>query len=266
MNQIAIKDIIDRKRKNGKKIVVLTAYDFPFAKLVDQAGVDIVLVGDSVGMVCLGYDSTVPVTMRDMLYHVKAVSRAVKHALIVADMPFGSYDTVERTLRNAKRLIQQSGANAVKLEGGSFVLDQVKALVGSGCPVMGHVGMTPQTASQLGGYKVQGRNPEDAERLVKEAQALERAGVFSIFFECIPASLSEQITKILKIPTIGIGAGPSTDGQVLVLHDMLGFESSVKPRFVRRYAELSNTVVDAIRKYSEDVRDGEYPTLDESFQ
>ena len=257
---------MDRKQKEKRKITVLTAYDYPFAKLVDEAGMDIVLVGDSLGMVCLGYESTLPVTMREMIHHVKAVSRAVRHALIVADMPFGSYQGVEGSLRNARRFIKDSGAQAVKLEGGKRVLTQVKALVRAGIPVMGHLGMTPQSVSELGGYKVQGRTTAEQERILGEARELEDAGIFSLVLECVPSSFARRLTKVLKIPTIGIGAGPDTDGQVLVLHDLLGFESQVKPRFVRQYADLNRTIRKALRDYREDVLEGKFPSKEESFK
>lgn len=266
MKKITVKDIRDRKtNKAAGKIVALTAYDFPFAQIVDQAGIDIILVGDSLGMVCLGYDSTVPVTMRDMLHHVKAVSRAVEHGLIVADMPFGAYSTPEQAYRNAKRFIQQAGAHAVKLEGAESVLKQIHMLIQNGIPVMGHIGMTPQTANQLGGYKVQGKTPKEAQKLLQQAKLLEEAGVFSLVLECIPSELARKITKSVSIPTIGIGAGIHTDGQVLVLHDVLGFDSKVKPRFVRRYAQLGETINQAVRQFRADVINEKYPKPEESY-
>lgn len=266
MSRMTVKDIFDWRAKNPKKkIVALTAYDFPFARLVDQAGADIILVGDSLGMVCLGYESTVRVSMREMLHHTRPVSRAAKNALVVSDMPYGAYQTVESALRNGRRLIQEGGAQAVKVEGGWRVLSQVKKLVASGIPVMGHVGMTPQTASELGGYKVQGKTRKDAERILKEAQALEDAGVFAVVLECIPHVLARRVTKTLRIPTIGIGAGPKTTGQVLVLYDVLGIESSVRPRFVRKYANLERIVSRALREYRDDVVNGRFPSLDESY-
>jgi len=266
MNRVTVRDILNRKGKDKRKITVLTAYDFPFAKLVDEAEIDIVLVGDSVGMVCLGYDSTIPVSMREMLHHVKAVRRAVKHALLVADMPFGSYQGIESAIRNARRFFKEAGAEAVKLEGGKRILTQVKALIRAGVPVMGHLGMTPQSVSELGGYKVQGKTKEEADRIFEEAKELEQAGIFSIVLECVPNSLAKRITKSLKIPTIGIGAGSDTDGQVLVLHDLLGFESSVRPRFVRRYAELSEIIHKAVVQYRSDVWAKKFPTSQESFR
>ncbi len=255
-----------REKKGKEKIAVLTAYDFPFAKMLDETGIDIILVGDSLGMVLLGYESTLPVTMREMIHHTKAVSRAAKRPLVVSDMPFGSYDSVERASRNARRFIQEGGADAVKLEGGESVATIVKALVRSGIPVMGHLGMTPQSATQLGGYKVQGREPQQAQKISEDAQLLEEAGIFSLVLECVPHRLAEKITKKISCPTIGIGAGPKTDGQVLVLHDLLGFEGSVHPRFVRRYAEFEKEARKAFSRYIADVRSGSFPSLKESFE
>lgn len=266
MSKITIEDIINRKQKERRKITALTAYDFPFARLVDQAGIDIVLVGDSVGMVCLGYESTVSVVMADMIHHAKAASRAVKRALVVVDMPFGSYSDAESAVLNAKRLVQEGGAEAVKPERGHVIASQIKAIIREGINVMGHLGMTPQSVSELGGYKVQGRTKKEADRIFDEALELERLGVFSIVLECVPDSLAKRITEALKIPTIGIGAGPYTDGQVLVLHDLLGFESSVHPRFVRRYAQLDQVVSKALSQYCNDVLSGKFPTLKESFK
>lgn len=265
MEKVTVKSI--RERKGQGKIVALTAYDFPFARLLDESGVDIVLVGDSLGMVVLGYDSTLPVTMRDMLHHAKAVSRAVKRALVVGDMPFGSSLAEDQALRNAKRFIQEGGVTAVKLEGGEERAAKiVKTLVRSGIPVMGHIGMTPQAASALGGYKVQGRIPKEAKKILEESQRLEDAGVFSLVLECVPSRLAGKVTKKLSVPTIGIGAGPKTDGQILVLHDLLGFEGGVKPRFARRYAEFEKLAREAFSHYMKDVRSGAFPSAKESFQ
>lgn len=262
--RLTVKSI--REKKGREKITALTAYDFPFARMLDESGIDIVLVGDSLGMVLLGYDSTLPVTLREMLHHTKAVSRAVKRALVVGDMPFGSCLSEAAAQRSAKRFIQEGGADAVKVEGGSeLALKTVKALVHSGISVMGHVGMTPQTATQLGGYKVQGREPEDAEKILEQSSALDKGGVFALVLECVPAKLAEKITQKVSCPTIGIGAGPKTDGQILVLHDLLGFESGVKPRFARRYAELEKASREAFRRYAADVRSGAFPSSKESF-
>ena len=244
---------------------MLSTYDFPFAKLADESGADIVLIGDSVGMVCLGYESTLPVTMEDMLYHVKAVSRAVKRALVIADMPYESYKTKALAVENAKKFCN-AGAKAVKLEGGESVIPQVKALKAAKIPVMGHLGMTPQSIEEFGGYKVQGRTQEAANRILKDAYLLQNAGAFSIVLECVPYRLAEHITKETFIPTIGIGAGPKTDGQVLVLHDLLGFKSGVSPRFVRRYADLDQVIRSAISKFKRDVETKNFPSLKESFE
>lgn len=254
-----------KKTHRNRKIVALTAYDFPLARLVDKAGVDIVLVGDSLGMVCLGYPSTVSVTMTDMILHTKAASRGVERALLIADMPFGSYRTIELAVKNAKRLIA-GGAQGVKAEGGERVLPQIKALIKNGIPVMGHVGMTPQTASKSGGYRVQGKTEEDAKKIMGEAKKLERAGVFAIVLECVPYRLAANVTKALKIPTIGIGAGPYTSGQVIVIHDLLGFESSVKPRFVRKYSNLDRIISRAVSEYRRNVLEGCFPSLQESYK
>ena len=266
MGKMTVKDILNRK-KSKEEITVLSTYDFSFAKIVDESGIDIVLVGDSVGMVCLGYESTLPVTMREMLHHTKAVSRAVKHALIIGDMPFGSYhESPEKAARNARRFIKEARAEAVKLEGGENVLGQVKAIIRSGIPVMGHLGMTPQSVTQLGGYKVQGRSKKDADKILRDALLLEEAGVFAIVLECIPYRLAKMLTKKLKVPTIGIGAGPFTDGQVLVLHDLLGFKSGVSPRFVRHYADLDKTIRSAVLRFKRDVQKQNFPSLKESFE
>ncbi len=262
--RITIKAIREKKARK-EKIAVLTAYDYPTAQLLDEAGLDIVLVGDSLGMVMLGYESTVPVSMREMLHHTRAVSRAVKHALVVGDMPLGSYETPERALRNALRFMKEGGADAVKLEGGERIQPQVVQLVRAGIPVMGHLGMTPQTASQLGGYRVQGRDSKEAQKIFRDALLLEKLGVFALVLECVPASLAKKISRKIKCPVIGIGAGPDTDGQVLVLHDMLGFEGAVRPKFVRRYAALGKTVREAAGAYVRDVRSGKFPSDKESF-
>lgn len=262
--RISAKAIHDKKAKR-EKITVLTAYDFPTARILDQCGLDVILVGDSLGMVLLGYESTVGVTMRDMLHHVKAVSRAVKHSLVVADMPFGAYDNPQSALRNARRFLKEGGADAVKLEGGKRVEKQIKTLVAAGIPVMGHLGMTPQTASLLGGYKVQGKEKKQALEIQKDAKLLERLGVFSFVLECVPAALAKKITRSVKCPTIGIGAGPETDGQVLVLHDMLGFSSGVHPRFARRYAAIEDEIKKAALDYKNDVIHKRFPTVKESY-
>jgi 3-methyl-2-oxobutanoate hydroxymethyltransferase len=257
---------IRRKKAEGRPITMLTAYDYPTARLVDEAGVDIVLVGDSVGNVILGYDSTIPVTMADMLHHTRAVSRGVRRALVVGDMPFLSYH-LERTeaVRNAGRFLQEAGAQAVKLEGGRDVAETVRTIVAAGIPVMGHLGLTPQSVHQLGGYRVQGRDEAAARRLLEDAQILEEAGVFSLVLECIPLDLARQITARVGVPTIGIGAGPHCDGQVLVTHDLLGLYGDFKPKFVKRYADLHVEIARALRAFREDVENGRFPTAEYSF-
>jgi 3-methyl-2-oxobutanoate hydroxymethyltransferase len=263
--RLTVKDVIDKK-KRGEKIVSLTAYDFSMAEILDEAGVDILLVGDSVGMVCLGYDSTLPVTMREMLHHTKAVRRAVKRGLVVADMPFASFQqSPEKALRNAARFMKEGGADAVKLEGGREVLEVVRVMRKAGVPVMGHLGLTPQRVGEFGGYKVQGQAPEEARRIEEEARLLEEAGVFALVLECVPWELARSVTEALSVPTIGIGAGPYCDGQVLVLYDLLGLQSRVRPRFVRVYAPLGDEMRKAVRTFCEDVSAGRYPTLEESF-
>ena len=263
--KLSVKSIYEKKDK--EKIAALTAYDFPFARILDSVGIDIILVGDSLGMVLLGYDSTTRVSMREMLHHTKAVARAVRRALVVADLPFGSYQSSpELAFRNAKRFIGEGGADAVKLEGGGAIAKTVKALVRGGIPIMGHLGMTPQTATFLGGYKVQGREPKQARQILEDAEKLEEAGVFSLVLECVPHRLAEKITKKVSCPTVGIGAGPKTDGQILVLHDLLGFEGPVHPRFVRRYAQFEKEAKRAFSRYLSDVRSGAFPSLQESFE
>lgn len=258
-----VKEII--QLKGNQKITALTAYDYPFARILDEAGIDIVLIGDSLGMVILGYESTVPVTMREMLHHTKAVSRAVKRALIVADMPFGSCDNPERAVRNAKRFLKEAGADAVKLEGGKKIEKEVQALILAGIPVMGHVGMTPQTAGSLGGYKVQGRDKSQAGDIFQDAAILSDLGVFSIVLECLPIELAEQITHKVQCPTLGIGAGAKTDGQILVLHDLLGFQGKVSPKFVRAFASLEQETRKAVEDYIQEVTAGKFPSKEESF-
>ena len=264
MTRLTAKAIYSKKKK--EKITVLTAYDYPTARILDQAEIDVILVGDSLGMVVLGYESTVGVTMREMLHHVKAVSRAVRRSLVVADMPFGSYETPAKALRSAVRFLKEGGADAVKLEGGRRIEKQIRALLGAGIPVMGHLGMTPQSASSLGGYKVQGRTPKAAAKILKDALFLDKAGVFSFVLECVPRALGRKISSRVRCPVIGIGAGEGTDGQVLVLHDMLGITSGVKPRFVRAYASLEKTIRRAAQDYRRDVLSGDYPRKEEIYE
>jgi 3-methyl-2-oxobutanoate hydroxymethyltransferase len=265
--RMTIHDLQEMKRR-GERIVSLTAYDYLFARIVDDCGVDLILVGDSVGQVVAGHDSTLPVTLDDMIYHARAVRRAVRHALIVVDMPFLTFQiSPEETLRNAGRLLKESGAEAVKLErGDEETARHVRTLVRAGIPVLGHLGLTPQSAHVLGGYRVQGRDPTTAERLHEEAGRLELAGAFGIVLELLPAPLAAEITSIVNIPTIGIGAGPGCNGQVLVLPDALGLNEEFKPRFLRRFAELGQSARDGIRAYAEAVRDGTYPDAEHSFE
>ncbi len=250
--------------KGRRKIAALTAYDFPSARILDEARIDIILVGDSLGMVMLGYDTTLPVTMEAMVHHTAAVSRGASHSLVVADMPYRSYRTPAEAVKNAKLLIK-AGAKAVKLEGGAAAAKQVRALRRARIPVMGHVGMLPQSVKRTGGYKVQGRTPDSATRILKDALLLDRLGVFALVLECIPAELGRAVTRAVRCPTIGIGAGPSADGQILVLHDMLGFSGKVHPRFVRRYADLEDVFRSAAQKYGRDVRRGKFPSKKESY-
>ncbi|MDZ4803985.1 MAG: 3-methyl-2-oxobutanoate hydroxymethyltransferase [Candidatus Eisenbacteria bacterium] len=250
----------------AEPLVMLTAYDFPTARALDAAGVDILLVGDSVGMVVLGYDTTLPVTMEEMLHHVGAVARAKTRALVVADMPWMSYHTgVDDAVRNAGRFIKEAGADAVKLEGGIERVPVVLAVVAAEIPVMGHLGLTPQSVLRFGGYRVQGRGEAAVEALVESARALEQAGCFSLVLEGIPAPAAAAITAAVSIPTIGIGAGPDTDGQVLVIHDLIGFGGEHVPRFVRRYADMTGTVIDAAQRFVLDVRAGRYPEPSETY-
>jgi 3-methyl-2-oxobutanoate hydroxymethyltransferase len=253
-------------KRLGQPITVVTAYDFPTARLADDAQVDILLVGDSLGTVVLGYESTLPVTMEDILHHTRAVTRARPAALVVADMPFLSYQVNDdQAVLNAGRLVQQGGADAVKLEGGERVATAVARMTAAGIPVMGHLGLTPQSVLAFGGYKVQARGEADQERLLREAKALERAGCFSLVLEGIPARLGAAVTRELAIPTIGIGAGVGCDGQVLVSHDLLGFYLGRAPKFVRRYADLAGTVRDAFTRFVADVRARRFPSDEESY-
>ena len=257
---------IQEMKRSGERIPVLTAYDYPTAKLVDEAGVPMILVGDSLGMVVLGYDSTLPVTMEEMLHHIKAVVRGAQHALIVGDMPFMSYQPdVPTAVRNAGRFLQEGGAQAVKLEGGETVAETVRRIVEYGIPVMGHIGLTPQSVNQLGGYKVQGKTPKTAARLLRDAQALEEAGAFTVVLESVPAPLSRLITQRLSIPTIGIGAGVHCDGQVQVLHDMLGLTEEFLPKHAKRYVRLADIIKGVVGQYIQEVRNEAFPTDKESF-
>lgn len=271
--KITVPDIASRKSPGStdsvaspNKITCLTAYDFPTARLLDDAGVDILLVGDSVGMVVLGYDSTLPVTVDEMLHHVKAVRRGTKRALLVADMPYGSYHaSIDDSVRTALRFIKEGGAEAVKVEGGERRIELIARLVEAEIPVMGHVGLTPQSVNALGGFKVQGRSEEAAQQVLRDARAVETAGAFSIVLESLPREVAARATAELHIPTIGIGAGPDCDGQVLVLHDMLGLTNGHTPKFARRYANLAEIIGRAATEFCDDVQNGRFPSDDESY-
>ncbi|MCL2458019.1 MAG: 3-methyl-2-oxobutanoate hydroxymethyltransferase [Desulfobulbus sp.] len=262
--KLTIPDI--RNRKNGTLISEITTYDYPFAKLADAAGMDIALVGDSLGMVVLGYPDTVSVTMEEMLHHAKAVVRGIEHALVVADMPFGSYNSsVPQAIGNANRLLKEGRVDAVKIEGGVTMAETVAAMVRAGIPVQGHIGLTPQTAISLGGFKVQGKSAQTARQLIDDARALEDAGCFSIVLEAIPAPLAEHITKAVAIPTIGIGAGPGCDGQVLVIHDLIGLYDRFVPKFVKQYARINHHVLAALSQYKAEVESRAFPDEAHSF-
>jgi 3-methyl-2-oxobutanoate hydroxymethyltransferase len=253
-------------KKRGERIAMLTAYDYPSARLVEEAGVPIILVGDSLSMVVLGYDTTVPVTMDEMLHHVKAVVRGTRKTHVVADMPFMSYQAgLQDALRNAGRMLKEGGAQSVKLEGGQRVAETVRLLVTSGIPVMGHIGLTPQSVNQFGGYKVQGKTPAAAVKLVNDAVALEDAGAYGMVLESVPAQLAQTITDKVGIPTIGIGAGPHCDGQVQVFHDILGLFTGFVPKHAKRYAEVGDAIKEAVSRYVTEVQDSAFPTEKESF-
>ena len=262
--KLTIPDI--RNRKNATPIAEVTAYDYPWARLADQAGMDIVLVGDSLGMVVLGYTDTVSVTMEEMIHHTRAVVRGVEHALVVTDMPFGSCSSsIPAAIDNAVRILKEGRADAVKVEGGVTMAKTVAAMVAAGIPVQGHIGLTPQTATSLGGFKVQGKSAQAARQLIDDALALEAAGCFSIVLEAIPAPLAEHITGRLAIPTIGIGAGPDCDGQVLVIHDLVGLYDRFTPKFVKQYARINEPVGEALRQYRGEVQNRTFPTAAHRF-
>jgi 3-methyl-2-oxobutanoate hydroxymethyltransferase len=268
--KITVPDLMQRKtlaaNSANKKITCLTAYDYPTARLMDEAGVDVVLVGDSVAMVALGHDSTLPLTLDESLHHTKAVRRGVQRALVVADMPYGSYHgEISEAVRNAMRFVKEAGAEAVKVEGGERRLELIARLTEAEIPVMGHVGLTPQSVNALGGYRVQGKTPGTAEQLLRDARSVEAAGAFAIVLEAMPRELASEITRTLQIPTIGIGAGPDCDGQVLVLHDMLGLTFQGTPKFARRYANVGEIISNAVREYCADVHNGSFPTDAESY-
>ena len=263
-HKINIHKLREMKRR-GEKISALTAYDFFTTKIMDEVGIHLILVGDSLGMAVLGYENTLPVTMEEMIHHTKAVARAKPEALLVADMPFMTYSTMRTALENASRFIQ-AGAEAVKLEGGESILDQVRALVGAGIPVLGHIGLLPQSILETGGYKVQGRTPQSAERVLRDAKALEQAGVFAMVIEGTTVGVAEQVTKSVSVPTIGIGAGPHCDGQVLVSNDMLGLFTWFTPKHVKRYANLSEEMRKAFAAYKSEVESGKFPGAEQSFR
>ena len=257
--KLPLPELAELKRR-GQKLAMVTAYDFPSGRIADEAGVELVLVGDSAGMVVLGNESTVPVTMEELLMLTRAVVRGAKRPLVIADMPFGSFQgSDEAAVDNAVRFVKEAGADAVKLEGAGPTLSRVQAIVGAGVPVMGHVGLTPQSATMLGGFKAQGRTAEKAERLYEDALALEAAGCFAIVLEAVPAPVAAHVTEALQVPTIGIGAGADCDGQVLVWHDLLGLYAGKAPRFVKRYADLAGEARRAIEAYVDDVREGRFP-------
>ncbi len=258
--------ILHQMKQEGQKITMLTAYDYPFALLVDKAKIEIVLVGDSLGNVVLGYESTIGVTMDEMLHHAKAVKRAVKRAFLIGDMPFMSYNVnTEKAIENAGRFLKEAGCEAVKLEGGLEVAETVSCIVKAGISVLGHIGLTPQTVSKLGGYKVQGKEAKKAKKMINSAKKLEEAGCFALILECIPETLAKIITSELNIPTIGIGAGPHCDGQVLVVHDLLGMSAGFKPKFVKNYANLSKDITSAIESFKKEVKENKFPSREYSF-
>lgn len=262
--KIRVQDILSLKGK--RKITMLTAYDYPLASLIDRAGIDMILVGDSVANVVLGLDSTTKVGMTEMIHHAKAVTRAVKQALVIGDMPYESYQVNPgESVKNAKRFMEEAGCDAVKLEWFDKCLEVTGQIIRAGIPVMGHIGLTPQTADKLGGFKVQGKDAEQARRLIDEAIALEKLGCFSLVLECVPDKIAEMITRKIKIPTIGIGAGINCDGQVLVTHDLLGLFERFTPKFVKKYINLSPLISKALEEYKKEVAEGKFPTKDHSF-
>ena len=269
--KVTVPELLQRKSSSAaypekKKITCLTAYDYPTARLLDEAGVDVVLVGDSLGMVVLGYDSTLPVTLEEALHHTKAVRRGVQHALLVGDMPYGTYHgEIHEAIRNAMRFVKEAGAEAVKIEGGERRLELIARLTEAEIPVMGHVGLTPQSVNAMGGYRVQGKTPGAADQLMRDARSVEAAGAFALVLEGIPREVAAEITRSVRIPTIGIGAGPDCDGQILVLHDVLGLTFQEPPKFARRYAQVGEVISQAVRDYCADVQSGDFPSDAESY-
>jgi 3-methyl-2-oxobutanoate hydroxymethyltransferase len=267
--KITVPELLQRKSSaavSSKKITCLTAYDYPTARLLDEAGVDVVLVGDSVAMVMLGYDSTLPLTIEESLHHTKAARRGVRRALLVADMPYGTYHgDIHESVKNGMRFVKEAGAEAVKIEGGERRLELIARLTEAEIPVMGHVGLTPQSVNAMGGYRVQGKTPGTADQLLRDARSVEAAGAFAIVLEGIPRELAAEITKEVRVPTIGIGAGPDCDGQILVLHDLLGLTFNEAPKFARRYADVGGVISQAVKEYCADVKDGRFPSDAESY-
>ncbi len=258
--------VLREKKAQGLKITMVTAYDYPSARMVEEAGLDMILVGDSLGNAVLGYENTLPVTMDEMVHHTRAVCRGTRHTFVVADLPFLSYHvSVEQAILNAGRLVKEGGAQAVKLEGGKERLEVIKRIIAAEIPVMGHLGLTPQSIHQFGGFKVQGKNKEQAEKLLADALLLEEAGVFALVLECVPAPLAAMITEKISIPTIGIGAGSGCDGQVLVWHDLLGITQDLKPRFVKNYAHLHDDITGALKQYKAEVEKGQFPAAEHSY-
>ena len=263
--KLALTELVQMKER-GDKIVMVTAYDAPGARFADAAGIDLILVGDTAAMVVLGHTSTVPMSMDEMLFMTRTVARAAKRPIVIGDMPFGTYQVSDDdAVRNAVRFVKEGGADVVKLEGAGPSLSRVSAIVGAGIPIMGHIGLTPQSATMLGGFKAQGRTAAKARQLLADAQALEAAGCFSLVLEAVPAAVAAHITETLTIPTIGIGAGAACDGQVLVYHDLLGIEEGTSPRFVKRYANLADEIRGALRRYAEDVRTGAFPQAEHTY-
>ncbi|RJR15350.1 MAG: 3-methyl-2-oxobutanoate hydroxymethyltransferase [Nitrospiraceae bacterium] len=266
MSSFTIHDFL-KKKKDGRKISMLTAYDYPFARIVDEAGIDAILVGDSLGMVVQGLENTLPVTMDEMIYHTRMVTRAVKNAMVIGDMPFMSYQTgTDDALRNAGRFLKEAGAAAIKMEGGAEIVNHIRAMTKSDIPVMAHIGLTPQSIHRMGGYKVQGRTEEAANKLIEEAHMAEDAGAFSLILEAIPMDLAKKISEDISIPTIGIGAGPHCDGQVLVLHDVIGLFDRFVPKFVKRYSYVKEDVLKAIKTYRVEIEQGIFPSDEQSFK
>lgn len=266
MAKITIQELL-KKKSEHKKITMLTAYDYPFASIVDEAGIDGIIVGDSLAMVVQGLENTLPVTMDEMIYHTKIVSRAVKNAMVIGDLPYMSYQiSIEEAVRNAGRFLKEAGASGVKIEGGAEIEEHIKAMTKAEIPVMAHIGLTPQSIHRMGGYKVQGKTEESAKRLIEEAHIAEDAGAFSVLLEAIPMGLAQQITRELKIPTIGIGAGPYCDGQVLVLHDVIGLFDRFLPKFAKRYVNLKDEALKAIKTFKEEVEKSIFPSEEHSFK